>query len=87
MSNGDERAVGETIGATAGIILDEDTTVQLLTASNLGGSRKENKSQLGVRLILSCDSSSCERFRCSSRTKPTNKFLKIHLPIFTIMTN
>ena len=83
MSKGDERAVGDTIGATAGIILGEDTTVQLLTASDLGGSR-EDKSRTS-RLLLGCDSPSCECLRCSSRIKPMNKFLKTHLPIFTIV--
>jgi hypothetical protein len=38
VSKGDERAVGDTIGATVDIILDEDTTIPVLTAGDLGGS-------------------------------------------------
>ena len=88
VSKGDERAVGETIGATAGIISDEDTT-QLLTVRSFGGSSKEG-SRFGSRtsrleIISSWDPPSCECLRCSSRTKPMNKFLKTHLPIFTIV--
>ena len=38
VSKGNERAVGETIGATAGVIVDEDTTVPVLT----GGDSRDN---------------------------------------------
>ena len=48
VGKGDEQAVGETIGATAGIILDEDTTVQLLTGSNLEGPSEEGTLRIGA---------------------------------------
>lgn len=97
VSKGDERAIGETVGVTAGIILGEDTTVPLLMASNLGSSGDERNrlgelgefgtrtSRLEARLLFSCDTPSCECLRCSSRIKPMNKFLKTHLPTFTVV--